>query len=114
MKSTNRITFRFDGNGRAMNGQDAPGGNDGGGKAGNEGKSNVVPLYRHHAANDINELSPWHNPYLEDVGALERLIRESGEASGRSGRLEPRGFVTRGEAAVSLELLLRKLGFIYS
>jgi Sporulation related domain. len=25
------------------------------------------------------------------VGALERLIRESGEASGRSGRLEPRG-----------------------
>jgi S-layer homology domain. len=31
-----------------------------------------------------------------------------------AGRLEPRGFVTRGEAAVSLELLLRKLGFIYS
>lgn len=91
MKSTNRITFRFDGNGRAMNGQDAPGGNDGDGKAGNEGKSNVVPLYRHHAANDINEMSPWHNPYVEDVGALEQLIRESGEADGRNGRPEPRG-----------------------
>ncbi|GKU75725.1 hypothetical protein [Paenibacillus sp. L3-i20] len=79
MNPNNRITYRFDQKGKQVEknaeivkvipeklSRQAP-------------INNVVPLYSVNSTNVINEIHPWDNSLQEELGALEQLIRESGQ-----------------------------------
>lgn len=79
MKSNNRITYRFDRQGRQVTDREV---NMLPAKEKNrkhETLEKVVPLYPDHAANVIDELHPWDSAYQQDVGALEELIRSESD-----------------------------------
>ncbi|MFD0588300.1 hypothetical protein ACFQZE_09825 [Paenibacillus sp. GCM10027627] len=94
MNSNNRITYRFDRQGRQMTGREweleeerkreenvkledkrEP---EHAKKGKPEFTGKVVPLYQNLASNTIDEIHPWESVYQEDISALETLIRESG------------------------------------
>lgn len=89
MNSKNRITYRFDRTGQNVNKENHK--EDGKFAAGSQqfqvdppqqsnkpGTSNVVPFYNHNCdSHPVSEFSPWNSPFQEDVGALEKLIRNT-------------------------------------
>ncbi|KRE51161.1 hypothetical protein [Paenibacillus sp. Soil522] len=91
MNNKNRITYRFDRNGKSMyeenrstdKQQESPAGNDVTHAAPNNNiankpaKMNVIPLYPSTEQHSISEISPWNSPFQEDIGALEQLIRNT-------------------------------------
>jgi len=87
MKPNNRITYRFDNNGRSeaaseQNGESAftaPAAEPARPKA--AGK--VVSLRPSEDTMIFQELNPWHSPFQEDIGALEELIRSTDNDEGR-------------------------------
>ncbi|HTG68879.1 MAG TPA: hypothetical protein VL921_06435 [Candidatus Udaeobacter sp.] len=91
MNNKNRITYRFDRNGKSMyeenrstdKQQESSAGNDVTHAAPNNNiaikpaKMNVIPLYPSTEQYSISEISPWNSPFQEDIGALEQLIRNT-------------------------------------
>lgn len=91
MNNKNRITYRFDRNGKSMyeenrstdKQQESPAGNDvthavpNNNIANKTAKMNVIPLYPSTEQHSISEISPWNSPFQEDIGALEQLIRNT-------------------------------------
>ncbi|MFX3634912.1 MAG: hypothetical protein ACE3L7_31385 [Candidatus Pristimantibacillus sp.] len=93
MNSKNRITYRFDRTGQNVSqdnnkedGQFAASSQQGhvdlpqpSNKSG--ASSNVVPFYNHNSdSHPVSEFSPWNSPFQEDVGALEKLIRNTDQS----------------------------------
>lgn len=99
MKPNNRITYRFDVQGRVP-AKDKPemqrdavrpahrteelSSADGQAPS---FQNNVVPLYPQSAPNVMNEVQPWNNAFQEDISALEELIR--GTDTGKKAKEEP-------------------------
>lgn len=83
MNPNNRITYRFDRQGKPVTEQ-------GDKQSATELKrkqsptSKVIPLYQAAAPNHIDDIHPWDSVFQEDVGALEKLIRESDQPESES------------------------------
>lgn len=90
MNQKNRMTYRFDRNGRSISEEipnvdnmlettagiedsSSPLNND----ANKPAKMNVIPLYPSSDKHAISEVSPWNSAFQEDIGALEMLIRNT-------------------------------------
>lgn len=76
MNPNNRITYRFDRQGKPVTDQEDK-------QSATELRrkqspsSKVIPLYQAAAPNHIDDVHPWDSVFQEDVGALEKLIRET-------------------------------------
>ncbi|MBH5317161.1 hypothetical protein I6N90_04970 [Paenibacillus sp. GSMTC-2017] len=79
MNPNNRITYRFDHKGKQVAKQVEKGIITSEKVTNQAPINNVVPLYSTNATNLINEIHPWDNSYQDELGALEQLIRESGQ-----------------------------------
>ncbi|MBD2870456.1 SPOR domain-containing protein [Paenibacillus arenilitoris] len=91
MNQKNRITYRFDRAGNTIpddNRQPAKQQEAAPDKASSQttaassqaakpAKVNVIPLYPSGGQHAVSENTPWNSPFQEDVGALEKLIRET-------------------------------------
>ncbi|RJX41425.1 hypothetical protein D3P09_05475 [Paenibacillus pinisoli] len=82
MKPNNRITYRFDRQGQQIgHKEEKPQRTEERRKLSPAG--NVIPLYQPAASNGIDDTHPWDSVFQEDVGALEKLIRDSEGEPGR-------------------------------
>ncbi|OMF31662.1 hypothetical protein BK133_15640 [Paenibacillus sp. FSL H8-0548] len=90
MNQKNRMTYRFDRNGQSISDEIpntnklpeptaaiedsfSPINSD----ANKPAKMNVIPLYPSTEKHAVSEVSPWNSAFQEDIGALEKLIRNT-------------------------------------
>lgn len=80
MNPKNRITYRFDRQGNQVSKPEDK-------RAALESErkqlpaGNIIPLYQQSSSNTIDEVQPWNSTLHEDVGALEKLIRDTNGTS---------------------------------
>lgn len=102
MHPKNRITYRFDRNGQSMTDnqrtkdeaatatvndsavtQEKPFAEKADSRVerstGQASKSKVVSLFQNNHIETMKDIHPWNSPFQEDIGALEQLIRQTGQ-----------------------------------
>ncbi|RJE91049.1 hypothetical protein D3P07_02975 [Paenibacillus sp. 1011MAR3C5] len=91
MKPNNRITYRFDQQGQQIGSKEVKQPRMDELRRKQSPTGNVIPLYQPVASNGIDDTHPWDSAFQEDVGALEKLIRDSAEGSEEHGHAAQAG-----------------------
>lgn len=100
MNPNNRITYRFDREGQKVSNKEEKPQRIDEQRRKQSPIGNVIPLYQPMASNGIDDTHPWDSVFQEDVGALEKLIRDSDDeaTNDRSASYAGSNFSTRADA----------------
>ncbi|REK75922.1 hypothetical protein [Paenibacillus paeoniae] len=79
MNPNNRITYRFDRQGQQIDKKEAIPQRNEEQRRKQSPTGNVIPLYQPVVSNGIDDTHPWDSVFQEDVGELEKLIRDSAD-----------------------------------
>ncbi|MFF2887150.1 hypothetical protein [Paenibacillus sp. NPDC057967] len=92
MKPNNRITYRFDQHGQQIGNKEDKQPRMDEQRRKQSPTGNVIPLYQPLASNGIDDTHPWEGAFHEDVGALEKMIRDSADGSEEKNYAAQAGF----------------------